>query len=206
MGRIVWDFDQNASGRGFFLNITKTGDQETRLLGFQAHGKNNSSDPISEFSGFIRSRLTNAPRQIYILAQDADESKTLACSLKVPTLPQDTFGIPPFADFDVTTFEKTFTALGIDGMPISAFLKNFGPFEVVLNYDGSTYQRSFSRDEILKQVSILEKSAELQSVPRVIRKPTAPKITMPSLKAPLASPIPPKTPDDHSTGSIPPKE
>jgi hypothetical protein len=115
MGRIVWDFDQNASGRGFFLNIT--GDQETRLLSFQAHGKNNSSDPISEFSGFIRSRLTNAPRQIYIFAQDADESKTLACSLKVPTLPQDTFGIPPFADFDVTTFEKTFTAFGIDGMP-----------------------------------------------------------------------------------------
>jgi hypothetical protein len=207
MGRIVWDFDQNASGRGYFLNISKTSDQESRILGFQAHGKNNSSDPITEFSGFIRSVLTNAPRPIYILAQDADESKIPACSLRVPTLSEDTFGIPPFADFDVTTFEKAFTNFAVDGTPVSKFMSDFGPFSVVLNYDGAKYERPFSRAEILNQVAILEKTAVIQSVPRVIRKSTAPKVTFPPLRvpSPQATPVPPKASDNPLTGTISPR-
>jgi hypothetical protein len=205
LGRIVWDFDQNASGRGFFLNITKTGNQETRVLGFQAHGKNNSSDPISEFSGFIRSHLTNLQRPIYVVAQDLDESKTAACSLAIPTLPDDTLGIPPFADFNITTFEKTFTSFGTDGVPISKFLDEYGPFTVVLNYDGAKYERSFSREEVLLQVSILEKTAILQTVPHVVRKPTAPKVALPSFRL-QATPIPPKQTVDVPTGSLPSKE
>jgi hypothetical protein len=193
MGRIVWDFDQNANGRGFFLNISKTGDQETRLLGFQAHGKNNSSDPISEFSGVMRSNLTNITRPIYILAQDADESKIAVCSPRIPTFPEDTYGIPPFADFDVATFDKPFINFGTNGAPISKFLNEYGPFTVVLNYDGSKYERAFSRDEILNQVSILEKTATMQSVPRIIRKSSAPRAALPPLRvAPQATPLPPK--------------
>jgi hypothetical protein len=104
--------------------------------------------------------------------------------LRVPTLSEDTFGIPPFADFDVTTFEKAFTNFAVDGTPVSKFMSDFGPFSVVLNYDGAKYERPFSRAEILNQVAILEKTAVIQSVPRVIRKSTAPKVTFPPLRVP----------------------
>ena len=100
---------------------------------------------------------------------------------------------------------KTFTSFGTDGVPISKFLDEYGPFTVVLNYDGAKYERSFSREEVLLQVSILEKTAILQTVPHVVRKPTAPKVALPSFRL-QATPIPPKQTVDVPTGSLPSKE
>jgi hypothetical protein len=51
-GRITWSFDQ--SGDNFFLGMGRVNDQELRILGFQSHGKNTSTDPVSEFSGIMR--------------------------------------------------------------------------------------------------------------------------------------------------------
>jgi hypothetical protein len=112
-GRIIWNFDQTARGGGYFLTMQKVGDQEIRVIGFGAHGKNNSSDPISKFNGYMRSDRTNAQIPIYVLAQDADETKVLACFQHpwIPTLPEETFGVPAFADFEIGTYEKPFIGL-----------------------------------------------------------------------------------------------
>jgi hypothetical protein len=50
-GRIAWNLDQAAAGGGFFLNMTKTSNQGIRVLGFQAHGRNISNEPIYRIGG-----------------------------------------------------------------------------------------------------------------------------------------------------------
>jgi hypothetical protein len=69
IGNVVWNFENSARGGAFFLGMIKTENQEIRVLGFQAHGRNTSSDPIHEFSGDIRSNLTNITKPIYISPQ-----------------------------------------------------------------------------------------------------------------------------------------
>ena len=216
--RVAWNMEQTVRGGGYFLNMTKTNDQEIRVLGFQAHGKNNSNGPISQFSGYMRSDLTNAQRPIYILAQDIDESKIPVCVPRIPTLPQETFGIPAFAEFDIATYEKLFFEPGKDGVPVSKFINNFAPFTLVLEYDGTRVVRRFSREEVNKQIEIFEKSLSLQSIPRVLRKADAtPPIMSPLPTLLKATPVPPASlpplkllippaDQDTPTGKIPSKE
>ena len=93
-------------------------------MGFQAHGKNTSTDPITEFSGFIRSDRTNEQRPMYILAQDATRDShlpTYAIPPMIPTPPEETYGIPGLADFDIGTHNKPFIETGKDGVPFSLF-------------------------------------------------------------------------------------
>jgi hypothetical protein len=212
VGNIVWNFEQTAKGAGYFLTMQKTGNQEMRVMGFGGHGKNISSGPITKFSGYLRSEQTNVPLPIYIVAQDPDETKIQACFAQamIPTLPQETYGIPGFADFDISTFEKPFIETGIDGIPLSKFMNDFVPFTIVLEYNGTKYERRFSKDEVANQVTILERSANPISTPRVLRKsdarqpPLAPLTTLiprdlPKALPGLASPIPqaglPKLPE-----------
>ncbi len=154
-GRIVWNFDQAARGDAYFLNMNRLNDQEIRIIGFGAHGRNNSRDPISEFSGFMRSDLTNAQLPIYLLEQENDTPgrPNFMPPLVVPTLPQETFGIPPLADFDIVTHNKPYIESGKDGVTIQKFLNEFGSFTVVLKYDGTAIERHFSTEEIKKQIS-----------------------------------------------------
>jgi hypothetical protein len=217
LGRITWNFEEAAHGFSYFLNMIKVPGQETKILGFQAHGKNNSGDPVSQFSGYLRSDLTNAPLPIYILAQDDDESKIAACIPRVPTLPRETFGIPSFADFDVGTYDKSFAEFAKDGISLAKFLSDFVPFTVVLEYDGTTYTRHFSKDEVAKQIDIFEKSLSLESIPRVLRKANAtpsPLVPLHPLVPTNATPVPsaslpalklfPLTNSDASpTGTVP---
>jgi hypothetical protein len=217
-GRIVWNFEQTARGAGYFLTMQKTGDQEIRVIGFGAWGKNTSSDPVSAFSGYMRSDKTNAEIPVYILAQDANESTTLACFAHpwIPTLPGETFGIPPFADFQIVTHEKPVIETGKDGIPITKFFTDFVPFTILLEYDGRKVERHFSREEVTKQIEIFEKSMNPLSNPYVLRRATAPTPSMPML-SPLMTPAPPpetwpsfkpllSDPDYAPTGAIaPPK-
>jgi hypothetical protein len=196
IGNVVWNFEQTARGAGYFLNMQKRSDQpELRVTGFGAHGKNNSSTPIESFKGRLRSDLTNAEIPIYVLAQDPDEQKLKICLAQpfVPTLPQETFGIPAFADFDIVTFEKGITLPGVDGMPLSKFMNDFVPFTIFLEYDGTKYERHFTKEEVLKQVSTFERTLDPQSVPRVVRRPTAKPAVPPTLQT-LLSPDSPKAP------------
>jgi hypothetical protein len=218
-GRIIRNFEQTARGGGYFLTIQKVGDQEIHVIGFAAHGKNNSSDPVSQFSGYLRSDRTNAQIPIYILAQNADESKVLACFPHpwIPTLPGETFGIPPFADFEIGSHDKPFIEPGKDGVTITKFLNDFVPFMIVLEYDGIKVERHFSREEVNKQIEIFEKSLNPLSNPYVLRRANASPPAMPPLR-PLMTPAPPASlpplkllisppdPDDTPTGKIPSKD
>lgn len=189
-GKVTWNLEQAAQGGGFFLVMFKTADQEIRVLGFQAHGKNMENDPIHQFSGWMRSDITNSTKPIYVLGQDSDDSKIQACIPRIPTTFNETYGIPALADFDVTTFEKI-GYLATDGISVATFLNAFVPFTVHLEYDGVKVERQYSRDEINKQVDLFGKIASLQSVPRVIRREDAPKPQMTPLQ-PLvqATPVP----------------
>jgi hypothetical protein len=115
----------------------------------------------------------------------------------LPTLPDDTYGIPGLADFDITTQEKPFPNLATDGEPLSEFLRTFGPFTIILRYDGATIERHFTLEQIKAQVALLEKQAHPfdSSVPRATRKPSAPAVQMfPFMTPPSAPTQPPVQP------------
>lgn len=176
-GRIVWNFEQTASGQGFFLTMNRLNQDEIRVIGFGGHGKNTSKDPITQFSGYIRSDLTNARLPLLILAQDLSAPAVPGpfANQMIPTRPEETYGIPGSAEFDVVTNEKMSIESGKDGMPASQFLREFGTFTVVLEYDGTTFERRFSEAEIKRQIEAIEATSNPQKTtkPRVTRKPNA---------------------------------
>ena len=206
IGDIIWNFEQTTKGSGYFLNMQKVllqPNQEIRVTGFGAHGKSNVNAPISDFKGYLRSDLTNVQIPIFIVAQDPDDAKALVCVGQpwVPTTPSETFGIPPFADFDIVTFEKPFVQPGVDGITLTKFMNDFVPFSIVLEYGGTRYERQFSKAEVERQVALFERSLTPQSNPRVMRKanakpaPLTPLTTLLPASPPknppgLASPIP----------------
>lgn len=213
VGNIVWNFEQTARGLGFFLTMQKLSDQpEIRVVSFGGHGRNVSDRPINKFSGLLRSEQTNVTIPIFLLAQDPDESKAVACfpHAWIPTPADDTFGIPPFAEFEISSSEKPFIESGKDGLPLSKFLTDFVPFTIELEYDGLKYERRFTVEEVKRQVAIFEKSLSPQSNPRVTRKATAkpaplfplqtivpadpPKMSRPGLASPIPSDGLPKPP------------
>ena len=165
----------------------------------------------------MRSDLTNAQIPIYLQAQEPDVSKIQACFPHpwIPTAPEETYGIPAFAEFDVGTYEKPFAEISLtegakDGVLATDFVAAFVPFTVVIEYDGGKIQRQFSRDEIERQFTIFEKTFEKTlnplSNPHVVRKPTARAVTLPPLHPliPLATPTQPN--DSAPTGTVRPKD
>ncbi len=214
-GPIVWNIEDNARGLGYFLNMWETQSHEIRVLGFQAHGKNITGDPIQHMHGYMRSDLTNAQIPIYLHAQERGSTKIQACFAHpwIPTAPEETYGIPAFAEFNVSTFEKPTVEIsqteGVkDGVTAAEFKKAFAPFTVVIEYEGGKVQRRFSKDEIERQFSLFEKSSEKifnpLSDPYVLRKPTARPLTLAPLHPliPLATPT---KPNDDTTSAVPPK-
>jgi len=175
-GPIVWNFEQAARGSGYFLTMQKIpGEAETRVISFGAKGKNRTDQPISNFTGFLRSEQTNVTIPIYLLAQNTDESKHIACFPHpwIPTIGADTFGIPAFADFEIVSQEKPFIETGKDGVPVSKFIRDFVPFTIVLEYDGTKYERRFTLQEVNTQVTMLDHASDPTSAPHVTRKPNA---------------------------------
>ena len=211
-GRIVWNFEQIANGRGYFLNMQKPVNQEVRIVGFGAHGKNNSAEPINDFEAYLRSDVTNDTIPLYIVAAEADAVN--ACTLATPTLPKDTLGIPGFADFDIVSYEKPFVINILhDGKSLGEFLRTFVPFTIIMQYDGRTHQRRFSKGEVDKQVALLEQVAGPITNPHVVRKRALPPAAPPpltTLSHPQSSPVPPGLlplkplpPDADVTGKLP---
>jgi hypothetical protein len=171
-GKIIWDFDQLGSSPNFLL-ISKYPNDDIRIMGFTAHGRNQAREPITDLSGFIRSDLTNEEKPILIIAEPELEEKQPGLppnvTFNVPTPPEDTNGIPGFAEFSISTYGKVF-ATELDGIPASKFVRDFGPFTLFLKYDGVVYQRHFSADQIDEQISRAQKGT---ITPHVTRKPTA---------------------------------
>jgi hypothetical protein len=204
LGNIIWNFEQTAQGLGNFLTLQRvTGQPEIRFVNFGAHGKNTSKSEIHQFSGYLQSDLTNARLPIYLLAQNAEASTVFACFpyLWIPTRPDETYSIPPLADFEITTFNKAFIEAGKDGIPISEFWSNFGSFTLVLEYDGRKFKRHFTREEIQRQIDMFEKSLNPKSNPFVLRKPDA----SPAALMPLATlAVPDKAPSPSIIPKVPP--
>lgn len=192
-GRIAWNFEQQKAGQANFLGFNRLGQEEMRIINIGAHGKNTSTDPISEFSGYVRSDITNAKLPIYLLAQETDAPPSpFPATNQLPTKPEDTFGIPGLAEFDITTFDKAVVEFGKDGVPASKFIREFGSFTLVLTYDGTTVEEKYSQDDVRKAIERFENSVNPPSTtaPRVTRKPSAPPVpgfALPLLPAPEPS-------------------
>jgi hypothetical protein len=216
IGPIVWNIEDNAKGLGYFINMVETQGHDIRVLGFQAHGKNITDKPIQHLTGYMRSDLTNAQIPIYLLAQEPGSTKIAACFPHpwIPTAPDETYGIPPFAEFNVGTYEKPTLAISptegaMDGALLADFKAAFAPFTVVIEYEGGRLERRFSQNEIDRQFSIFEKTNEKTfnplSSPYVLRRPNARPVDLEPLHSiiPLASPV---KPDNSATGTATPKD
>jgi hypothetical protein len=192
-GRVIWSFDELPRDRSYFLGFQRLGDEEVRVSGFAAHGRNTSADPITHFKGYVRSDKTNEELPIYLLAEDQNAPPG-AFGRNIPTLAEETFGIPGKAEFGITTFNKSIFQGGVDGTPFSKFLRDFGPFTVVLQYDGITVRRNFSKQDIEAQLQFFEQQIDPSrgSTPRVVRKPDA----SPPVQPTFPFPIPPAVPQE----------
>jgi hypothetical protein len=175
-GPIVWNFEQTASGHAYFLDWQKPDNQEINVVGFGAVGKNMSAEPINDFQGYLRSDVTNKTEPLYILAANAPVAHV--CSLVVPTLPENTEGIPGFSVVSIVTRKKPFymNVTYPDTTPISKFESEFAPFTIVLKYGGKEYKRQFSRADIERQKALIEKQSGPPTDPYVARKDNAPLI------------------------------
>ncbi len=101
--RITWNFEDQEHPP-FFLAFEKTSiSPNTSFFGFQAHGRNNSDKPIQHISGVVKSYITNKEFPIKLLVQGR------------PFDPDQTNGIPPFAEFDVVTVESPIVFM--NGLP-----------------------------------------------------------------------------------------
>jgi hypothetical protein len=206
-GRIIWNFDQMAAGQANFLNLSRLNQDEIRVVGFGAHGRNTSTDPISEFKGYVRSDLTNARLPILIAAEDpsAPAVPNPFQPAMIPTKPEETFGIPALAEFDIVTFEGADINTGVDGVPVSQFLREFGSFTLVLEYDGLKIEQKFPADQIRKAIDKFEKdiTPKRTTAPRVTRRPDAssPRQSLLPLQLPPASPPPTPSTNDASPPS-----
>jgi hypothetical protein len=176
-GRIIWNFEQQLNGTANFLNLNRLNQEEIRVIGYGVHGRNTSTDPVTEISGYIRSDLTNARLPVLLMAQDPN-APTIPNPFQppeIPTKPEETYGIPGLAEFDIVTFENTTVQSGVDGIPASQFLRDFGAFTVVLEYDGIKIEQKFTSDIVKAAITKFEKTAnpERTTAPRVTRRPNA---------------------------------
>lgn len=63
------------------------------------------------------------------------------------------------AEFDIVTFEGAVINTGVDGVPVSQFLREFGSFTLVLEYDGLKIEQKFPADQIRKAAGFIRSSA-----------------------------------------------
>jgi hypothetical protein len=204
-GRITWNFDQIIRGQANFLNLGRLNDGEIRVVGFGVHGKNTSKDPITEFRGYVRSDLTNAQLPIFVMAEvpaAAGRPLNPFDPSAIPTRFEETYGIPGMADFDIVSFENAVIQTGIDGMPVSQFLRDFGSCTLVLEYDGIKVEQKFTSEMIKNAIDTFEASLNprrITTIPRVTRRPNA---TTP-IQSVLPFPLPPTATPPDVTGSTP---
>jgi hypothetical protein len=190
-GRIAWNIEEAARGLSYFLGFNRQNQEEVRITGFAAHGRNTSNDPITELKGFIRSDVTNEELPLYVVAEDPNAAHD-PFAHTIPTLVAETYGIPGSAEFNITTFNKAVFEGGIDGIPISKFMRDFSSFTLVLEYDGNIYKRQFTQQEIQGQLQLFERQTDpsKNTAPRIVRRPNATPPAQPSFHFPPPAPEP----------------
>ncbi|MEA2874580.1 MAG: hypothetical protein QOH67_4799, partial [Hyphomicrobiales bacterium] len=100
-----------------------------------------------------------------------------------PTLTEHTYGIPGLAEFNITTFDKQLFEGGKDGVPVTQFMRDFAEFTLVLEYDGLTVQRKFTKQEVQGQIDLFDRQTNpsKNQAPRIVRRPDAPPLKEPPL-------------------------
>jgi hypothetical protein len=137
--RISWNFEDQQHPP-FFLAFEKTNiSSDTAFFGFQAHGKNNSDKPISHVSRIVKSYITNKEFPIKLLVQGR------------PVDPDQTNGIPPFADFDVVTLGSVISIMNGVIQTKAEDIGEFTEFSFEFDYDGNKFVRVFTKQEVQKQ-------------------------------------------------------
>jgi hypothetical protein len=157
--RISWNFE-DLQHPPFFFAFQKTNIQDTILLGFQAHGRNNSDKPINNISGFVRSNITNKELLVKFLVQG------------IPVAPDETNGIPPFAEFDIVTQDDIVRIVNGNILNNPLNIGEFSEFIFEFDYDGNKFVRTFTKQETQKQQDMFVQiaSPDKSSIPRVTRK------------------------------------
>lgn len=148
---ITWDFDH-------VLGLVGGGGQETRVVSFQARGRNNLDEPILHVSGSIRSDVTNAQFPIRFVINGR----------RVP--PESTNGIPRNAEFEISSAPFPSNNPPNEGVTLSRFLIDFATFTFVFEYDGKRFVRHFTNDEIWRQAEAFQRSLAGTPQPRVTPK------------------------------------
>jgi hypothetical protein len=86
--------------------------------------------------------------------------------------PEDTFGIPPGAEFTLSTGLLR-SSDKKPGMSDARFLAEFPDFTLVLEYDGERYSRRFDRQAVEGEIARIRAALnpEETGMPRVTRRP-----------------------------------
>ncbi|WP_152540034.1 hypothetical protein [Afipia sp. P52-10] len=125
-GPIQWTWD--------FILAARWVDPGIQIYGFQAIGQNTSNEFISGIGGFVRSDITG--RQFPILVRDRNE-----------LVPTADYGIPAKHQFHLGA---NFVDTG--GFTPTRFLQDFGRLTFSFEYNGKTYKRHFTHDEIASEI------------------------------------------------------
>jgi hypothetical protein len=158
--RISWNFEDQQHPP-FFLTFEKTNmSPDANFFGFQAHGKNNSDKPISHVSGIVKSYITNKEFPIKLLVQGR------------PVDPEQTNGIPPFAEFDVVTIGSVISIVNGVAQTKSEDIGEFTEFSFEFDYDGNKFVRVFTKQEVQRQKDMWEdiSNPTKSSIPHVTLK------------------------------------
>jgi hypothetical protein len=117
-----------------FIGMSADSDQKLKVHFFQAQGHNRTGDPITKVDGYIRSDRTGQKFPIYF---NVPPGATRATASELNPIPIDSI-------IDVRAPFLPNDAL----MPMKQFLADIVPFTFFFEYDGKTYRRSFTLDEI----------------------------------------------------------
>ncbi len=131
-GPIRWNFSSPNYPLHVFTNHVRSSSQ---VHSFHVVGKNTSDKPIKHIKGYVRSERTNVEYPIFM-----DLTGDLV-------RPEDTLGIPSNSEFSL---KAPFPDESSDrpGIEVERFIADFPALTFVVEYDGHTFTRHFSGDEI----------------------------------------------------------
>lgn len=124
---ITWNFG------GYFLGMVAHEGKNIRVSSFQVTGSNNSRNRLEHVTGFIESKISGETISVLLDSMP----------------PEETFGIPPKCDFRVTALfydPKDTRERASEGITAEDFLKRFGSFRFVFQYDGKKETHEFSEE------------------------------------------------------------
>jgi len=131
-----------------FIGMSADADKRILVHFFQAQGFNRTKDPITKVHGYVRSDRTNVQYPIYF-----NLGRNRATESEINPIPVD-------AIIDIRA-----PFLPNDGLiPVQQFLNEIVPFTFFFEYDGKTYRRSFSLDEIEPLIRQYEQEIRKSSV------------------------------------------